>query len=592
MLNIFKLLPLRRRLSGGGVLAVQSKLNHQGDKNDDLNLNFDLMVESRCSKAKRSILINIIRTPNESKMKSNLDDDDYNSQCLLTLNDFISRKLNCKINRIDHFKSMSKNFALIEFLSQNDADFILNSYAEHFNIKSMIRGMKTRCLTYHPKILAKHPMQPNQATTAPNIILNQDTSLEIEDLKSLESKFGNMKSLNEQILYLCNSNKIHEFSLRMKFFIASLIEDCITITHPHTRCLPFGSTLNGFGNIDSDLDISIGVRPPPAEDRPILFRFESSTKTTGVISLEELGHKLLNYVPHFNNMIHVRNAKVPIVKGEFIGINPPIEFDISHGLTEAYLMTQLLWTYSAINPVIVKPLVKLVKVWAKSINLTIRAKDGPPNSLTSFQLTVLTLAFLIHKKLVPDLTEVIRNYYLIVGDLHTFKNNPGSFKNQLIDIPKNEFDIIAKYKFTPLRDLRLQFSSNQDDKQRLFGLFLEFLEFYLNYDYKLKVCLAKVTGKYVSGNNPLSNSLYMCNPLNPSVNATASMNSVRLGRFKYALEKSLTNYSKVESSNLISLLNKVKVPQKVANSMEDIELPYEDESSLIENFTLKNDKLI
>ena len=49
MLNIFKLLPLRRRLSGGGVLAVQSKLNHQGDKNDDLNLNFDLMVESRCS---------------------------------------------------------------------------------------------------------------------------------------------------------------------------------------------------------------------------------------------------------------------------------------------------------------------------------------------------------------------------------------------------------------------------------------------------------------------------------------------------------------------------------------------------------------
>jgi hypothetical protein len=86
--------------------------------------------------------------------------------------------------------------------------------------------------------------------------------------------------------------------------------------------------------------------------------------------------------------------------------------------------------------------------------------------------------------------------------------------------------------------------------------------------------------------------LYICNPLNPWIDAANGMNYRKLNRFRFALDESISIYKKSESKNLISLLKKVYVPEKVANTIYDVDVPIEDDSNIIENISLKNDQLI
>jgi hypothetical protein len=217
-----------------------------------------------------------------------------------------------------------------------------------------------------------------------------------------------------------------------------------------------------------------------------------------------------------------------------------------------------------------------------------------PQHLTSFQLTVLALAFLIHKNQIPDLKEIIRNYDQILTQFKLFKNNPKIFEGQLLDIPKNEQDILCKYKFCgpkELLSLRSKYGSNKENKQRLFDIFIEFLEYYSNNDYKTKISLSKIDRKLID-NVTKNGELYICNPLNPWIDAANGMNYRKLNRFRFALDESISIYKKSESKNLISLLKKVYVPEKVANTIYDVDVPIEDDSNIIENISLKNDQLI
>lgn len=45
----------------------------------------------------------------------------------------------------------------------------------------------------------------------------------------------------------------------LRFFAASLMEDLLSGVFPLATCLPFGSSINGFGKCDSDLDMVLSL---------------------------------------------------------------------------------------------------------------------------------------------------------------------------------------------------------------------------------------------------------------------------------------------------------------------------------------------
>jgi DNA polymerase sigma len=59
------------------------------------------------------------------------------------------------------------------------------------------------------------------------------------------------------ISLLHNHHKMTEIDIRLRYFLASSIEEMLTKVFPHCQANLFGSSVNGLGNTGCDLDVDI-----------------------------------------------------------------------------------------------------------------------------------------------------------------------------------------------------------------------------------------------------------------------------------------------------------------------------------------------
>ncbi|XP_075412215.1 terminal uridylyltransferase 4 isoform X2 [Tenrec ecaudatus] len=153
-------------------------------------------------------------------------------------------------------------------------------------------------------------------------------------------------------------------------------------------CL-FGSSKNGFGFRDSDLDICM-----------TLEGHESAEKLNSKEIIENLA-KILKRHPGLRNILPITTAKVPIVKFEHR--RSGLEGDISLYNTLAQHNTRMLATYAAIDPR-VQYLGYTMKVFAKRCDIG----DASRGSLSSYAYILMVLYFLQQRKppVIPVLQEI------------------------------------------------------------------------------------------------------------------------------------------------------------------------------------------
>ncbi|XP_004639170.1 terminal uridylyltransferase 4 isoform X1 [Octodon degus] len=153
-------------------------------------------------------------------------------------------------------------------------------------------------------------------------------------------------------------------------------------------CL-FGSSKNGFGFRDSDLDICM-----------TLEGHENAEKLNCKEIIENLA-KILKRHPGLRNILPITTAKVPIVKFEHR--RSGLEGDISLYNTLAQHNTRMLATYAAIDPR-VQYLGYTMKVFAKRCDIG----DASRGSLSSYAYILMVLYFLQQRKppVIPVLQEV------------------------------------------------------------------------------------------------------------------------------------------------------------------------------------------
>ncbi|XP_030061318.1 terminal uridylyltransferase 4 isoform X2 [Microcaecilia unicolor] len=153
-------------------------------------------------------------------------------------------------------------------------------------------------------------------------------------------------------------------------------------------CL-FGSSKNGFGFRDSDLDICM-----------TLEGHENAEKLNCKEIIEGLA-KVLKKHPGLRNILPITTAKVPIVKFEHR--ESGLEGDISLYNTLAQHNTRMLATYAAIDPR-VKYLGYTMKVFAKRCDIG----DASRGSLSSYAYILMVLYFLQQRKppVIPVLQEI------------------------------------------------------------------------------------------------------------------------------------------------------------------------------------------
>ncbi|XP_025047133.1 terminal uridylyltransferase 4 isoform X2 [Alligator sinensis] len=153
-------------------------------------------------------------------------------------------------------------------------------------------------------------------------------------------------------------------------------------------CL-FGSSKNGFGFRDSDLDICM-----------TLEGHENAEKLNCKEIIEGLA-KILKKHPGLRNILPITTAKVPIVKFEHR--RSGLEGDISLYNTLAQHNTRMLATYAAIDPR-VQYLGYTMKVFAKRCDIG----DASRGSLSSYAYILMVLYFLQQRNppVIPVLQEI------------------------------------------------------------------------------------------------------------------------------------------------------------------------------------------
>ncbi|ERE79351.1 terminal uridylyltransferase 7 isoform 2 [Cricetulus griseus] len=213
--------------------------------------------------------------------------------------------------------------------------------------------------------------------------------IQLEPLPPLTPKFS---SILDQVCIQCYK----DFSPTLiedqaREHIRQNLESFIKQDFPGTKLSLFGSSKNGFGFKQSDLDVCMTING-----------HETAEGLDCVRTIEELARALRKH-SGLRNILPITTAKVPIVK--FFHLRSGLEVDISLYNTLALHNTRLLSAYSAIDPR-VKYLCYTMKVFTKMCDIG----DASRGSLSSYAYTLMVLYFLQQRSppVIPVLQEIYR----------------------------------------------------------------------------------------------------------------------------------------------------------------------------------------
>ncbi|KFQ69740.1 Terminal uridylyltransferase 7, partial [Phaethon lepturus] len=212
--------------------------------------------------------------------------------------------------------------------------------------------------------------------------------IELDPLPALTPKFSViLDQVCVQCYYDFAPNIVED---QVREYIRQNLEDFIREDFPGTRLNLFGSSKNGFGFKQSDLDICMTIDG-----------LETAEGLDCIRMIEDLA-KVLKKQSGLRNVLPITTAKVPIVK--FFHVRSGLEVDISLYNTLALHNTRLLSSYAAIDPR-VKYLCYTMKVFTKICDIG----DASRGSLSSYAYTLMVLYFLQQRN--PPVIPVLQEIY-------------------------------------------------------------------------------------------------------------------------------------------------------------------------------------
>ncbi|XP_043095848.1 terminal uridylyltransferase 7 isoform X2 [Puntigrus tetrazona] len=232
--------------------------------------------------------------------------------------------------------------------------------------------------------------------------------VELEPLPHMTLDF--IKLLNEVCEQCYRDFAPDDVEVKVREHILQDFENFLRCQVPGAKLVLFGSSKNGFGFKQSDLDICMTLEgQDTAEGLDSMGVIESLTKAL------RKHHGLRNILP-------ITTAKVPIVK--FYHTKTGLEGDISLYNTLALHNTELLASYAAID-IRVKILCYVMKVFTKVCDIG----DASRGSLSSYAYTLMVLYFLQQRSppVIPVLQEMHveeeKPVVLVDGwDVHFYKD--------------------------------------------------------------------------------------------------------------------------------------------------------------------------
>ncbi|XP_071528060.1 poly(A) RNA polymerase, mitochondrial-like [Panulirus ornatus] len=323
----------------------------------------------------------------------------------------------------------------------------------------------------------------------------------------LMQQISQCSTISEQIQKLYDGLKLTELGWRLRFFTCRQIEVALSGVFPRAAVLPFGSSVNSFGNINCDLDMALDLSSISSEENTQRLVFQAKKYPAAARSrfrlqrhMEVISGIIDNFVPGCSQVRKILNARVPIIKyrQDLTGV----DCDLSMSNRSGFYMSQMLYMYGSMDPR-VRPIVFAVRRWARDRHIT---SPYAGRWVTNFSLTVMVLFYLMNVS--PP----------VITSLHSLNINSD---------PDDEADDV-KFIF-PRNLIDLVVNENKDSLETLLR---GFFEFYDKFNFRERG-LSIVHGK--SFVKPEHNALYIQNPLELELNVSRNVTLEEVERLRTEL---------------------------------------------------------
>lgn len=508
LLNMNKTYSLRRLYNlHGNIIKRQQVQRLKSNICNDIKefIVYDQFISKRRSQSKRSVLVQV--------SSANSCSDLY-SYC---------SKFGSIKNMFHYQLAGSNHFVLTEFDDQSAVSSLLDqsTYIEESNViavRSPFLWFRSNSSKNNSKLIEHQklnfPLQANQTMMEPNI---RNIGLDKLD------------SLSNQMYLLLEQTQLNEIGTRLRFLTAMQIENSLKGIFPLSKILPFGSSVNSFGKIGSDIDLVLmDSKIKKNNSSRLIFHGKcmSNNRTHIQRNIEILGDLLQLFLPGCSRVKRISQARVPIVKysQDFVGV----ECDLAVSNETAVNMSELLYIFGNFD-YRVRPLVFTVKMWAREINLT---NDVPGRWITNFSLTLLVLFFLQQEKIIPNIQTLVKQA----------DNNDVRITNEGVNC-------------TFVRDVS-KLPRIVENKKTLDQLLHGFFDYYASFDFNTNA-ISLNYGKTI--NKPEYSALYIVNPLEVHFNVSKNMSSEEMERFRIELRNAAwTIESSLINTNAFNLLDLFK----------------------------------
>lgn len=497
----------------GNIIKLLQAQRHKSSICNDINefVVYDQFICKRRSQSKRSVLVQV---------SSENSCSDLFSYC---------SKFGSIKNMFHYQLAGSKHYVLTEFDDQSAVSSLLDqsTYIEESNViavRSPFLWFHSNSSKSNSKLIKQKfnfPFQANQTMIEPNI---RNIGLDKLD------------SLSNQMVLLLEQTQLNEIGTRLRFLTAMQIENSLTGIFPLSKVLPFGSSVNSFGKIGSDIDLVLmDCKITKNNSSRLIFHGKcmSNSRTHIQRKIEILGDLIQLFLPGCSRVKRISQARVPIVKysQDFVGV----ECDLAVSNETAVNMSELLYIFGNYD-YRVRPLVFTVKMWAREINLT---NDVPGRWITNFSITLLVLFFLQQENIIPNIQMLMKEA----------DNNDVRITNEGVNC-------------TFVRDVS-KLPRTVKNKKTLDQLLHGFFDYYASFDFNTNA-ISLNYGKTI--NKPEYSALYIVNPLEVHFNVSKNMSSEEIERFRielrnaaWMIESSLLN---TNSFNILDLFKGYEINKK------------------------------
>lgn len=221
------------------------------------------------------------------------------------------------INRTFHYESLKPpiDHILVEYAAPESAN----------NIAKFHRCTHNREIDFTAVRMSKH--QKNMAIDLPQPVFNDVNLINAQRLNYL---LRSESSVDQQIVAVHEKIRLNEVAVRLRFLAANQIECWTQKLWPDTQIFPFGSTINGLGKMDSDVDLMLYKLPDEHRNRLDMYsKWPSHEQKHYALSKLLTITKKLRKLSSTSELVPVLNerVRVPIVKFRDNGLN--LDLDIS-----------------------------------------------------------------------------------------------------------------------------------------------------------------------------------------------------------------------------------------------------------------------